>query len=171
MLTGPRLVSFTFTVPGVSGSSCFPFPSCESTTSPRSPGSFYWEMFGNQGLSAGYAHGYRMWFLLGLHSRLSWKFYLCIPTHIDRHNFFFFWGGSCTHGIWTRGWIGAAAASLHHSHSNARSEPSLPPTPQLGSHRSLTHWVRPGIEPMSSWMLVGFIIAEATMGIPDRHNF
>ena len=27
--------------------------------------------------------------------------------------------------------IGAAAAGLHHSHSNARSEPSLPPTPQL----------------------------------------
>ena len=24
-----------------------------------------------------------------------------------------------------RGWIGAAAASLHHSHSKARSEPSL----------------------------------------------
>ena len=29
------------------------------------------------------------------------------------------------------GWIGAAAASLRHSHSNARSELHLPPTPQL----------------------------------------
>ena len=31
----------------------------------------------------------------------------------------------------TRGQIGAAAAGLHHSHSNARSEPHLQPTPQL----------------------------------------
>ena len=30
-----------------------------------------------------------------------------------------------------RGLIGAVAASLHHSHSNVRSEPHLPPTPQL----------------------------------------
>ena len=26
--------------------------------------------------------------------------------------------------------------------------------------RSLTHWVRPGIEPASSWMLVGFVTTE-----------
>ena len=25
---------------------------------------------------------------------------------------------------------------------------------------SLTHWARPGIEPMSSWILVGFVTAE-----------
>ena len=30
-----------------------------------------------------------------------------------------------------RGWIGAAAASLYHSHSNARSKPCPGPTPQL----------------------------------------
>ena len=30
-----------------------------------------------------------------------------------------------------RDWIGAVAASLHHSHSDARSEPRLRPTPQL----------------------------------------
>ena len=30
-----------------------------------------------------------------------------------------------------RGWIRAAAAGVHHSHSNNRSEPSLEPTPQL----------------------------------------
>ena len=29
-----------------------------------------------------------------------------------------------------------------------------------GKARSLTHCVRPGIEPMSSWILVGFIITE-----------
>ena len=34
-------------------------------------------------------------------------------------------------GSQTRGLIGAAAAGLRHSHSNARSEPSLKTTPQL----------------------------------------
>ena len=40
------------------------------------------------------------------------------------------------------GLIGAAAASLCHNHSNAG---------------SLTHCARPGIEPASSWILVGFV--------------
>ena len=31
----------------------------------------------------------------------------------------------------SRGQTGAAAAGLYHSHSNARSEPHLQPTPQL----------------------------------------
>ena len=34
-------------------------------------------------------------------------------------------------GSQARGPIGAVAAGLHHSQSNARSEPCLPPTPQL----------------------------------------
>ena len=40
-------------------------------------------------------------------------------------------------GSQARGQIGAIAAGLHHSHSNAR---------------SLTHGVRPGIRPEFSWM-------------------
>ena len=34
------------------------------------------------------------------------------------------------------------------------------PIPQLTAHgnaRSLTHWTKPGIKPVSSWILVGFI--------------
>ena len=50
-----------------------------------------------------------------------------------------------------RGLIGAAAASVHHRHSNAR---------------SLTHWARPGIEPAASWFLVRFVNHWATMGTP-----
>ena len=50
-----------------------------------------------------------------------------------------------------RGQIGAAAASLHHSHSNNRSEPYLWPTTTCSNTGSLTHWVRPGIQPTSSW--------------------
>ena len=34
-------------------------------------------------------------------------------------------------GSQARSWIGAVASGLHHSHSNARSEPHLWPTPQL----------------------------------------
>ena len=48
-------------------------------------------------------------------------------------------------GSQARGRIGAVTTSLHHSHS---------------STRALTHWVRPGIEPTSSWILVRFISAE-----------
>ena len=65
-------------------------------------------------------------------SRDDWEFFL----------FFFFWlfrvEPAAYLSSWARGRIGAIAAGLHHSHSN------------LGS---LTHWVRPGIEPTSSWVL------------------
>ena len=41
-------------------------------------------------------------------------------------------GGDLTHGTWKfPGWIGAAAAGLHHS--NVRSEPYLQPTLQLAT--------------------------------------
>ena len=44
----------------------------------------------------------------------------------------------------SRGGIGDATAGLRHSHSNAR---------------SLTHWVRPRLKPITSWSLVGFVSA------------
>ena len=40
----------------------------------------------------------------------------------------------------------ATAATLHKAHGNAR---------------SLTHWVRPGLEPATSWFLVGFVSAAS----------
>ena len=43
------------------------------------------------------------------------------------------------------GQIRASAAGLHYSHSKAR---------------SLTHWMRPGFKPVSSWILVGFLTPE-----------
>ena len=36
--------------------------------------------------------------------------------------------------------------------------------------RSLTHWARPGIEPVSSWLLVRFANHWATMGTPEPVN-
>ena len=40
-------------------------------------------------------------------------------------------------------------------------------TTAQGNARSLAHWVRPGIKPMSSWILVRFIIHWATTGTPS----
>ena len=61
-----------------------------------------------------------------------------IPLNFSFFGFFlflsfcFFQGALATYGnSRARGLIGAVAASLHHSHSNARSKPHLCPTPQL----------------------------------------
>ena len=66
-------------------------------------------------------------------------------------------------GSQAKGQIGAVAASLCHSHSNAGSEPQLQPTPQRWQCRILNP-LRPGIEPTSSWMLVKFNNHQAMMG-------
>ena len=64
--------------------------------------------------------------------------------------FFFFFGvffraaPTAYGGSQARGPIGAMAAGLHHSHSNAR---------------SLAHWAKPGVEPSTSWLLVIFVSA------------
>ena len=49
-------------------------------------------------------------------------------------------------------WIQAASATYTTAHSNTG---------------SLTHWARPEIEPLSSWILVRFINRWATMGTPQ----
>ena len=49
---------------------------------------------------------------------------------------------------------------LHHGHSNGIWAESSTYTTAHGNARSLTHWVRPGIEPASSWVLVGFVTTE-----------
>ena len=58
-----------------------------------------------------------------------------IKLHLKEENFFFFLlfraAPSAHGGSQVRGPIRAAAASLHHSHSNAGSEPGLQPTPHL----------------------------------------
>ena len=84
--------------------------------------------------------------------------------------FFFFFFLAAPLAYWTsqaRSLIGAIAAGLCHSHSNTGSEPHLQPIPQAhGDAGSLTHWVRPGIKPASSWFLVGFVNCWATKGTP-----
>ena len=72
--------------------------------------------------------------------------------------------------------IGATATGQHHSHSNA-------PTPQPQQRRiwaasvtyttthgntgSLTYWARTGIEPKTSWLLVGFVSATPRQELLD----
>ena len=45
------------------------------------------------------------------------------------------------------------------------------PQPQPKPRWSLTHWVRPGIKPASSWILVRFITHWATTGTPLAASF
>ena len=68
-------------------------------------------------------------------------------------------------------------ACIYHSHSSTRSKLFLWPTPQFtamlcttahSNARSLTHWVRSGIEPLSSWVLTGFITTEPRWELPKR---
>ena len=54
-------------------------------------------------------------------------------------------------GFQARGGMGAIAARLRQSHSKARSEPPLRPTPQLTA--------MPGIEPTTSRFLVRLVSA------------
>ena len=66
-----------------------------------------------------------------------------------------------------RGQIRDAAADLHHSHSQhqiqAASVTHITPHDNTGS---LAQKARPGIEPASSWILVGLIIAEPQGELP-----
>ena len=89
--------------------------------------------------------------------------------------FFFFFGlftaAPVAHGgSQARGWIRATATGLHHSYSNAGFELRFWPTPQL-TDGSLTHWVRPGIEPATSWFLVGFASASPQRELPSYVSF
>ena len=76
-------------------------------------------------------------------------------------------------GSQVRGQIWAVAAGLCHRHSNVGSELHLRPTLQTyttvhSKAWSLTHWVRPGIEPALSWILVRFASAEPWWELPEE---
>ena len=58
--------------------------------------------------------------------------YIYIHTHYYIYIYSLFRATLATYGgSQARGRIGATAASLHHSHSNAGSKPHVQPTPQL----------------------------------------
>ena len=60
------------------------------------------------------------------------------------------------------GQIRATAAGLHHSHSNLGSKLCLRATPR----QSLNLLSKAGIEPVFSWILVGFVTAEPRWELP-----
>ena len=71
-----------------------------------------------------------------------------------------------------RSQIRATAASLCHSHSNSRIWAlSATYTIGHGNARSPTHWARLGIEPASSWILVGFVSAAPWRELPRIRFF
>ena len=85
---------------------------------------------------------------------LSFFFFKVVPTTC---------GGSQARGL-----ISATAAGLHYSYSNTRSEPRLWHIHHISRQcRILTHWARPGIKPVSSWIQVGFISTEPRWELPD----
>jgi len=70
------------------------------------------------------------------------------------------------------GWIIATAASHSLSHSNTGIwATSATYTTAHGNAKSLTHWVRPGIKPSSSWILVGFVSAAPQQELPRPFFF
>ena len=74
-------------------------------------------------------------------------------------------------GSQPRGLIRAVAAGLHHSHSNARSEPRLWPTPSSRKRRILNPWAKPGIKPTTSWFLVRFVSPAPWWELPEFYYF
>ena len=109
-------------------------------------------------------------FFLNVHlskclSKAFWSLHPKRSNKFSVYSFFFFClfrAAPTAHGSSQAGGrIGAAAASLCHSHSNTGSELSLQPaTTACGDNGSVTHWARPGIKPAFPWILVRSITAE-----------
>ena len=60
----------------------------------------------------------------------------------------------------------AAPMAYGVSQARGRIRATAQPQPYHSNAGSLTHWARPGMEPASSWILVGFINHCATAGTP-----
>jgi len=112
---------------------------------------------------------YNIYFALFYICRKAWIY----TIHSVSFSFFFFffafsrttpvaYGGSQAKDL-----IGAVAAGLHQSHSNAGFQTaSAAYTRAQSNARSLTHGVRPGIKPAISWFLVRFVNHWARSGTP-----
>ena len=100
-------------------------------------------------------------FHISIHSiKDTGSLFLCYKVHsLYIYIFFFRLFRVAPAACWSfqaRGRIIAVAAGLCHSHSNAR---------------SLTHWARPGIEPTSSWILLGFLTTAPSRELPTFFFF
>ena len=101
-------------------------------------------------------------------SPLQWLHWILNPlSHkgIAIHSFFFFFflfrATPVAYGnSQTEGWIGATAAQPK---PQPQKHASVIYTTAHGNAGFMTHWARPGIEPTSSWILIGF-----TSFVPQR---
>ena len=66
-----------------------------------------------------------------------------------------------------RGWIGAAAASLQPQQRQIQTT-SVTWTTAHSNTGSLNHWARPGIEPVSSWIIDRFPSAEPLQELQEK---
>ena len=102
-----------------------------------------------------------------------WKFFGFLPHGNIRNPFFFF----LSRAILVAYWSPQAARGLNW---NCSYRTTLQPqqlgiwvasatyTTAHGTTGSLTHWARPEIEPVSSWILVKFVTCWATIGTPGN---
>ena len=94
---------------------------------------------------------------------LKWLFYIML-TYFLFWSFCFFRTSSPAYGgSQARGPIRGCWPMPQPQHFGIWAMSATYPTAQ-GNAWSLTHWVRPGIKPMSSWMLVGFANHRTMMG-------
>ena len=96
--------------------------------------------------------------LLGLHSGgLYFILFYFILFYFTLFYLFFFRARPMAYGgPQNRGPIRAVAASLRHRHSHSHS-----------NARSLTHWARPGIKPISSGLLIRFVSTVPQRELPE----
>lgn len=99
-----------------------------------------------------------------------WKLGPQASASLPSWHFFFFWlfrAALVTYASsQTRGQMGSVAAGLQHSHSHAGSEPCLRPTPCSRQCQIPDQGARLGIEPESSWTLVGFVSTAPQQELP-----
>ena len=94
-----------------------------------------------------------------------------LTLHVILLFFFLFRAAPVAYGgSQTRGQMGATTVSLCHSHSNTGFKLHLWPTYNTAHSkaRSVTHWVRPRIEPATLWFLVRFVSSAPQRELPPR---
>ena len=88
--------------------------------------------------------------------KVCWHFF---EERVSYYNFCFFWLFRATTVAYRSSqagsWIGVPAPGLPQPQQCEIQALSATYTSAHGNSRSLTHWARPGIEPTSSWILVG----------------
>ena len=103
----------------------------------------------------------------------KWQMYMYYENIFILFIYFFFLGPHSRHMEVSRLGVksGARAAGLPHNHSNSGSRLHLRSTYTTahGNARCLTHWVRPGIEPTSSWILIGFVSTVPQWELPWKY--